>query len=227
MSSRSSGSRRLLGGIALIAVGMAVGAGGLALAAGGGGAIHACATRRSGRLRLAAKCQKDERAVSWQMQGSQGPQGPKGDQGSIGPQGAPGSPGAPGSAAASIMTARTSASIGQEGYFAAGGPSTLSGTESEVTVLTPATTTVAEDLAVTDLRSSPDDNTRVYVLRVNGADTALTCSIVAGSHTCTDSVHTVTIPPDSQVAIHRALLTGTGGGADGTAVLAAWRATTP
>lgn len=103
----------------------------------------------------------------------------------------------------------------------------MSTTESDVTVLTPDTTTVAQDFAVTDLVSTSGDNTRVYVLRVNGADTALTCSIVSGSHSCTDSAHSVTIPPASQVTIHRAVLSGTGGGADGTAVLAAWRATTP
>jgi len=125
------------------------------------------------------------------------------------------------------MTARTTAGIGQEGFFAASGPSTMSATESDVTVLTPDVTTIARDLVVTDLTSTPGDNTRVYVLRVNGNDTALTCSIVSGAHSCTDSVDSVSIPPGSQVAIRRAVLMGTGGGADGTAVLAAWRATTP
>src|SRR4051794_37286975 len=131
--------------------------------------------------------------------------------------------GTPGSPAASIMTARTSAGIGQDGYFSASGPSAMSATESDVTVLTPDATTIAQNLSVTDLASSPDDNLRIYVLRVNGADTALTCSLVAAAHNCTDSTHAVAIPPDSQVTIHRAVIAGTGGGADGTAVLAAWR----
>lgn len=101
----------------------------------------------------------------------------------------------------------------------------MSGTESDVTVLTPDATTIAQDLAVTDVTSTPGDNTRVHVLRVNGTDTALTCSIVSGAHSCTDSMDSVSIPPASQVTIHRAGLTGSGGGADDTVVLAAWRAT--
>lgn len=100
-------------------------------------------------------------------------------------------------------------------------------TESEVTVLTPAITTIAANLAVSDSRSTPGDNTRVYVLRVNGSDIALTCSILSGSHSCTDSTHSVAIPPGSEVSIHRAVLSGAGGGADGTDVLAAWSAGTP
>lgn len=210
--------------VALATAGLMVGAGGLALAASSGGVVHACAAKTNGSLRLAANCMKRERAVTWNAQGRPGPRGPKGDTGIRGPKGDTGAPGSP---AASIMTARTHADIGQEGYFAASGPSTMSGTESDVTVLTPATTTVAQDLAVDDQVSSSDDNTRVYVLRVNGTDTALTCSILAGANTCTDSTHSVTIPPGSEVTIHRAVLTGTGGGADGTDVLAAWRATTP
>jgi hypothetical protein len=77
-----------------------------------------------------------------------------------------------------MMTARTNASMGEEGYFAASGPSTMSPTESDVTVLTPDATTVAQNFSVSDLQSAPGDNTRVYVLRVNGSDTALACSIV-------------------------------------------------
>lgn len=215
---------RVMAFCAVAAVAVAVGAGGLAFAASGGGALHACAAKRNGVLRLSARCRKDERAVSWSVRG---PRGRRGRSGPQGPGGSAGVAGAPGSPAASIMTARTSATIGQEGFLAASGSSTMSGTESDVTVLTPDATTIAQDLAVTDLTSTPGDNTRVYVLRVNGSDTALTCSIVSGAHTCTDSMDSVSIPPASQVTIHRAVLTGTGGGADGTAVLAAWRATMP
>lgn len=159
--------------------------------------------------------------------GATGPQGATGATGSQGSTGSTGSPGSPGSAAASIMTARTFANIGDEGYFAASGDSSISSTESAVAILTPAATTVAQDLEVTDLVSTAGDNTRLYVLRINGSDTALKCSIVDVAHSCSDTTHTVTIPPGSQVTISRSLLSGTGGGADGTGVLAAWRATTP
>lgn len=219
--------RRVVGYAVVATAGIAIGAGGLAFAASSNTVLHACAMKGTGTLRLAARCTRRERAVTWNVQGPQGPRGAKGDTGAVGLPGSTGAPGAPGSPAASVMTARTNVTIGQEGYFAASGPSAMSTTESDVIVLTPDTTMTAQNFAVKDLVSSPDDDTRVYVLRVNGSDTALTCSIVSGSHTCTDSTHTVEIPPDSQVTIHRAIVQGTGGGVDGTAVLAAWRATTP
>ena len=208
-----------------VAAVLTVGGGGAyALASSHANTITVCVSQASGALYQSRACQKGDHKLTWNSTGHQGPQGPQGIQGSQGAQGAAGTPGSP---AASIMTARTNATVGQEGYFAASGPSTMSATESDVTILTPDATTVAQNLAVRDEVSSSDDNTRVYVLRINGADTALTCSIVLGAHQCTDSAHSVTIPPDSEVTIHRAVLTGTGGGADPTAVLAAWRATTP
>lgn len=225
MLTRLAGSR-VAGYAAVAATGMGVGAGGLAFASSGDGVLHACAAKRNGTLRLAGRCRRSERSVMWNVQGRPGATGPKGDAGAVGPQGATGAQGESGSPAASIMTARSHASLGQEGYFAASGPSSMSSTESDVTVLTPAATTVAQNFSVTDLVSSPGDNTRVYVLRVDGSDTALTCSIASGAHSCTDSTDSVTIPRDSQVTIHRAVLSGTGGGADATDVLAAWRATT-
>lgn len=69
--------------IAVAAVALVVAAGGGYAVASttGGGAISACAKKSNGALRLATKCQKSERKVSWSIQG---------------PTGAPGSPGAPG-----------------------------------------------------------------------------------------------------------------------------------
>lgn len=70
------------------------------------GVIHACANKQGGALRIAAKCKKNEKALSWNkqgiqgatgaqgrqgiqgsegIQGPQGIQGPKGDQGATGP----------------------------------------------------------------------------------------------------------------------------------------------
>lgn len=67
----------------------------LALAASGGGVIHACANKKSGALRVAAKCKKNEKAVSWSIQG---PAGNAGSQGAPGPQGAAGPQGSAGAA---------------------------------------------------------------------------------------------------------------------------------
>ena len=71
-------------------------AGGFALASSGGGAISACASRRTGTLRIATTCRRGERAVSWNQQGPTGPPGSAGPAGSPGPVGSPGPAGPPG-----------------------------------------------------------------------------------------------------------------------------------
>ena len=74
---------------ALVAAG-----GGMAVAASSTNpVIHACANKKTGALRLASKCRKSERAVSWSkegLQGSRGLTGATGLAGSTGPQGNPG-----------------------------------------------------------------------------------------------------------------------------------------
>ena len=77
----------LLAGILSVAT-----AGRFALAASGGGAISACASRRTGTLRIATSCRRGERAVSWNQQDPTGPPG------SAGPSGSPGAVGSPGTA---------------------------------------------------------------------------------------------------------------------------------
>jgi Collagen triple helix repeat (20 copies) len=72
--------------------------GGYAIAASGS-SIRACANKRSGALRLANRCKKSERGLSWNANGptgaagSRGPQGPQGPQGIQGTQGVQGAPG--------------------------------------------------------------------------------------------------------------------------------------
>ena len=61
--------------------------------------ITACAKTKGpgkGLLRLASKCKKGERRVSWNVRGPAGPAGSNGTQGAQGSQGAPGNTGAPG-----------------------------------------------------------------------------------------------------------------------------------
>lgn len=74
--------------------------GGLAIAAsGGGGVIHGCSAKNGGALRIAAKCTRHERSVSWNRQGPRGVPGPRGAQGLrglTGAQGPQGNTGAPG-----------------------------------------------------------------------------------------------------------------------------------
>jgi len=79
---------------AIACVGVAVVAGrGWALDAPNGGVIHACASKKTGALRLGRACRRSEDAVSWN---AAGPAGPAGPQGASGPQGLEGAAGAPG-----------------------------------------------------------------------------------------------------------------------------------
>jgi hypothetical protein len=84
-----------LRGLAL-AVALAAPAGATVAARGfdpGAPTIRACASKRDGRLRLAPRCARRERAVSWAVRG---PVGATGAPGPAGPRGAPGPAGATG-----------------------------------------------------------------------------------------------------------------------------------
>jgi hypothetical protein len=71
--------------------------GGLAVAASSSSpVIRACANKKTGVLRLARKCRRNERPVSWNQIGPQGSQGSRGLRGATGSTGATGTPGAPG-----------------------------------------------------------------------------------------------------------------------------------
>ena len=64
---------------------------GLAIPAGSSSpVIRACANKKTGVLRLAKKCRRSERSVSWNQTG---PKGPRGLAGPAGPAGATGAPG--------------------------------------------------------------------------------------------------------------------------------------
>ncbi len=58
--------------------------------------IRACANKKNGALRLASKCKKSERAVSWSQQGPAGLQGPTGASGAQGLAGLRGETGSQG-----------------------------------------------------------------------------------------------------------------------------------
>jgi len=92
-------------------------AGGLAVAATSSTpVIRACANKKTGALRLASKCRRDERIVVWNQSGQQGPagtagvggasgaKGAQGPQGGQGPEGPEGLEGVPGPAATSFYT---------------------------------------------------------------------------------------------------------------------------
>jgi acyl-coenzyme A thioesterase PaaI-like protein len=65
--------------------------GGIALAASSGGPVlRACANKKTGALRLTAKCKRSEFHVSWNQAGPTGERGPRGFTGIKGLQGAAG-----------------------------------------------------------------------------------------------------------------------------------------
>ena len=76
------GALALAGTVAVLAAG-----GGYAVAASHSSTIHACAGKGTGALRVAAKCGKHERALTWSVAGPQGARGATGLQGPRGPQG--------------------------------------------------------------------------------------------------------------------------------------------
>ena len=96
----------LVAGMVSVAV---VGAGIAGAAAGSQKTIHGCVSKRTGALRIARKCKRSERGISWNQKGPAGPQGlpgatgrtgATGPQGPAGQNGQNGQNGAPGSARA-------------------------------------------------------------------------------------------------------------------------------
>lgn len=139
--------------------------------------------------------------------GPAGPQGPKGDSGQ------------PGSPAASVNTGFVDRA---DGFGAPSGVSTASLTESAVQTLTPAGASfTARDLSVSASASIGGSQTLTTTLRVNGADTALSCTVPGGGSTCQDSSHAVTIPPNSRISLS---LAEPGSGSCCVALAFGWRA---
>jgi hypothetical protein len=71
-------------------------AGGVAWATGTGATIHACYKNRGGALRIAGRCKRGEKALSWNRTGPTGARGLTGTKGPAGPRGAAGRRGATG-----------------------------------------------------------------------------------------------------------------------------------
>jgi Collagen triple helix repeat (20 copies) len=77
--------------------------------------LRGCANKRTGALRLAASCHRNERAVSWNIQGTPGATGPAGPTGPAGAIGATGARGATGANGANGATGPAGpASVGEE-----------------------------------------------------------------------------------------------------------------
>lgn len=86
--------------VATICLFLLLGGGAWAAVGAGGSAIHACYSKRTGALRIASRCKRSERAVSWSRVGPQGPRGQRGANGRNGAGGPKGANGAAGSTGA-------------------------------------------------------------------------------------------------------------------------------
>jgi hypothetical protein len=147
----------------------------------------------------------------------QGPQGPQGLQGEEGPQGP---------SAASFFSGGGFATFGQPDLYC--GPTIVQAgntctsdeatQQNERSALTPNATIVARDLFVRQAGATA--GSRTFTLRVEGVDTAVSCTIAGPQQTCNSGGATATIQPGSRILLH--IAPGFGGG-----FWFGWRATTP
>jgi len=135
--------------------------------------------------------------------GAQGPQGLKGDSG------APGGPGTSGSTAPSLVMGAIGVTAGSTLYAP---PLGGNQTPTEATVQTPVppgTGLTARDFSAA-VRTAPGGGQSVVVaFRIDGADTALTCTISGSATSCTaPSTATAALPSGGRLSIR---VTGTAG----------------
>lgn len=125
--------------------------------------------------------------------GAAGEKGPEGDQGPQGQQGAPG-------ATTSVLTGRTSLGAA-DSFFSPSGIGTASATEAPAQILSPSVASNAGNLSVR-LDTAPGPGAfREFTLRLNGADTAVSCVIAAAAQTCNSTGASVAVPAGTRLAL--------------------------
>lgn len=151
--------------LAVAVAGILIGAGGVAVAAPSGGVLHACAGKTTGLLRLASRCTKRERAVTWNVQGRQGTQGERGQQGMQGVQGIQGARGDKGDAGPPGPTEGTAADY----YTNHGGNPTVDETDDPSPFTTTQAGPVFVSKSIDSISASCNVSTNVeFVLVVDG-----------------------------------------------------------
>jgi hypothetical protein len=121
-----------------------------------------------------------------------------GDKGPLGEQGPQGQPGAPG-ATTSVLTGRTSLN-GSDSFFSPSGISVSGPTEPPAQILSPGVAATAGNLSVRLDASPGPAASRTFTLRVNGADSALTCTIANAAQTCSAG-GSVAVPAGSLLSL--------------------------
>jgi hypothetical protein len=196
------------------------------------GKIVACHSKRTGALRLVEegkKCRKGEQKVAWNQQGKRGrrgPRGPAGDDGFDGLDGFDGFDGADGADAASMLTGTFATSEIRDVFAAPTGRDTASSDEAVHVTLSPAAATEARDLSVAldPGVPVPADASFTLVLRANGDDTKVRCSMTGAQGSCSSSESAV-LPAGSRLTL-KLSQTGTVEG-ERRVFRFGWRATTP
>ena len=192
-------SRQLLRiGVVIAVLAAAAGAGSLAYATilVNQSVIHGCAAKSGGALRLASKCSKNERAVTWNNTGPAGARGATGLQGSAGSQGAAGATGASGASGTNREIigggdGSCGTPSGAATYFVGMfGANCVPTPEAASQLALPATGTVQEFHAT--LATAPGSgNSVTFTIRKNAASTPVACTISGSATSCTDSVNAV------------------------------------
>jgi hypothetical protein len=170
--------------VALISLVVAVGGISMAAVRDKQGRIVACYAKKSGDLRVLAKgtkCRRAEKKLRWNQRGPRGTAGQGGAPGTAGSTGPTGPSGAQGPSAASLLTVNTGnvpANVGVTHFLHPSGVSDYWGATTFADMLSPNSPIVARDLAVS-LPNPPGAAGEFYktTLFVNGAPTALTCTV--------------------------------------------------
>jgi hypothetical protein len=195
-------------------------AGGVAWAASGisGNTIHACYKKRGGAVRIAGRCRRNEKGVSWNRVG---PAGPRGGTGRTGKTGGTGATGAAGGQGATGLTGPSDvfaagAAVGPlEGSVKSLASLTLPGgsylVEAKVVLfaeeekstmacyLAP-DTTLKPEFDAADTTSQPGDPSTLSLIGVQSSATAqkveLICNLIKGKGTF-DQAHMVAIKTET------------------------------
>lgn len=201
---RSRGLVRVGVVAAILAVGAGAGSLAYATVVSTASVIHACVSKEVGIVRVAAKCRKTERALTWSsgvQQGPPGAQGPAGPQGAQGGQGATGATGAKGDtgAAGAAAVNRDVIGGGDSTCGTTGGGATdyvgmfgasCANSEAEAQLAMPASGTL-QGLHATVAAAPGAGNSVAFTIRKNGASTPVTCVISNTATSCADAVNGV------------------------------------
>lgn len=191
---------------------------------GKNGKITACYSTRDGAVRLIdakKKCRKGEKRVAWNQRGRRGPAGEDGFDGRDGADGA--------SAASMLAGSVNSTATGGGVWFAfpSGRDASTGSAESQHVMLSPGTSVVAQDLAVklAAAAANPGNAVFTFVIRDDGTDTEVSCSIRLTERSCTSEAASALISAGSELTLKHTQ-TGTPDGVQ-RGFSFGWQATTP